>query len=467
MRIIRQLILLVTALNAIQQAHCAIPELRDSLPASWEYAPEFKQTPPDEDSWWTRLGDPVLDSLIDMGVKNNFDVLTAMQRITTARAGLEAARAAYYPTVSADAGWTRARQSGLTVSRHGQAVTESYFNLGVSANWEIDVFGRITAQARQKKALWQASRADYEAVMVSIGAEIASTYIQLREYQTHLLLAREHIESQRRVVKIAEARHEAGLASALDVAQAKTVYYSTVATIPGLENSIKVSANSLATLLGIYAESLPASVTSFRQLPDCHVIMSAGIPADLLRRRPDLVAAERQLAAASAAVGVAKKEFLPTLSLTGQISTASHNGGDLFKKQSIGYSIAPTLTWTVFSGFARRAQVRSAKAEFEAAWASYNSAVMNAVTEVDNAMSEYISALKSMDATDQVVQESKKSLDLAVDLYKSGNSSFTNVADAQMSFLQYANSYISTKSQALSALIALYKSLGGGWESNY
>lgn len=152
MRIIRQLILLVTALNAIQQAHCAIPELRDSLPASWEYAPEFKQTPPDEDSWWTRLGDPVLDSLIDMGVKNNFDVLTAMQRITTARAGLEAARAAYYPTVSADAGWTRARQSGLTVSRHGQAVTESYFNLGVSANWEIDVFGRITAQARQKKS---------------------------------------------------------------------------------------------------------------------------------------------------------------------------------------------------------------------------------------------------------------------------------------------------------------------------
>ena len=463
--LLRRILPLFVALLAVNGAYGADPasELRDSLPAVWEYAPEFQQSTPDNDSWWKRLNDPTLDTLIASGINNNFDVITAIQRVKSARAQLNAARAAYFPQISASGGWTKARTSGLIMSRDGVAATESYWSLGLSASWEIDVFGKVTAQARQAKASWQASKADYDAMMVSVGAEIASAYVQLRVWQAELIVANEHIASQERVVKIAEARHEAGLASALDVAQARTVYFSTVATIPGLENSINTALNSLATLLGIYADALPASVTSPRPLPDCNMIVATGIPADLLRRRPDVVAAERQMAAASAAVGVAKKEFLPSLSINGQITTSAHDGRDLFKRQSIGYSIAPSLTWTVFSGFSRRARVAEAKAELEVAWASYNSTVMGAVTEVDNAMSDYLASLHSMDLIANVVSESKKSLDLSTDLYKSGNSSFTNVADAQMSFLEYTNSLITAHGNALSALITLYRSLGGGW----
>ena len=299
--------------------------------------------------------------------------------------------------------------------------------------------------------------------MVTVGAEIANAYVQLRVWQAQYQVAKEHIASQLSVVKIAEARHEAGLASALDVAQARTVYYSTMSTLPGLENSIHTALNSLATLLGVYADALPASVVQPRALPDCHMIVSVGIPADLLRRRPDVVAAERNLAAASAAVGVAKREFLPTLAINGQITTSAHKADNLFKRQSIGYSIEPTLTWTVFNGFARRAGVAAAKAEMETVWATYNSTVMNAVTEADNAMWDYVASLRSMDAITDVVNESRRALQLSTDLYKSGNSSFTNVADAQMSFLQYANSLITSHGNALTALISLYRSLGGGW----
>ncbi len=460
----KRFITLILPLTAMTQLMAnPVEHLRDSIPEKWQYASEFSMTTPDDDHWWKQLNDPVLDSLIAIGINNNFDVYSAMNRVTSARAMLDAARAGYYPTVSVNAGWNKARTSGRMAGNKGVATNSSYFSAGASVSWEIDLFGRITAQANQKKAAWNASKADYDAMMVTVGSEIATSYIQLRTWQSQLAVANDHIKSQKRVVDIAVARHEAGLASALDVAQAKTVYFSTVATIPGLEQSIHTAINTIATLLGIYAHDLPSAVFVQAPLPDFHAVISTGIPADLLRRRPDVVAAEYQMAEASAAVGVAKKEFLPALTINGSISTAAHDVDDLFSGQSFGYTVAPTLTWTLFNGFARRADVADAKAQLEVAWSNYNSTVMNAITEVDNAMSDYITSLQSIESLEDVITESKTSLTLSTDLYKSGNSSFTNVADAQMNFLQYTNSLITAHGDALTALITLYKSLGGGW----
>lgn len=458
-------LLLLTGLAALATAAAApVVHLRDSIPERWQYASEFSTDIPDNIRWWTQLNDPVLDSLIAVGVDNNFDVIGAMNRVISARAMLDDARAGFWPTVSVDAGWQRQRSSGRAAGRTGNATTGSQFSAGASVSWEIDLFGRISAAATQKKAALNVAKADYDAMMVTVTTEIASTYIQLRVWQAQLAVANEHITSQKRVVAIAEARHEAGLTSALDVAQARTVYYSTVATIPGLENSIHSAVNSIAMLIGIYAHELPHAVVCPAPLPDCHAVIATGIPADLLRRRPDLIAAEYQLAEAAAAVGVARKEFMPSLTLNGSISTTAHNAGDLFTGESFGYSIAPSISWTLFDGFARRAGVASARAAMEAAWASYNSAVMNAVTEADNSMSQYLTSLRSIDFLSDVTRESKKALELSTELYKSGNSSFTNVADAQMSFLQYTNSLITEQGKALSALITLYKSIGGGWQ---
>lgn len=439
--------------------------LRREMPERWAYTSPYQQNDPADDKWWETLGDPTLDTLIARGKENNFDILAAMKRIESARAQTGMARSAYYPSLSLGAGWTKERVSGATVSPLGDASTTSFFNFGISASWEIDLFGRITSDVRRSKAQFRATRAEYEGMMVAVSAQIATDYVNYRVAQLQLNLAHDHSASQLAVVKIAEARHEAGLASALDVAQARTIYYSTLASIPPLENSVNTLRNALATLVGVYPADLPSSVDSAPSLPDCHHMVSTGVPADLLRRRPDIAQAEAGLAAAAASVGIARKDFLPTLRIDGSISTQSHDGGELFTGRSFGWSVTPTLSWTIFSGLSRKYAVAEAKASMEALIESYNLTVMNAVAETDNAISEYLTSLREIDALARSMEESRQAYKLSVDLYKSGNSGFTNVADAQISYLTYANSLIAARGNAVVALINLFRALGGGAET--
>lgn len=437
--------------------------LNDSLPARWTYVENFSPVAPSDDAWWKSFNDPLLDSLVTEGEANNYNLLMAARRIEIARNTLLSTRSEYFPQISLDAGWQKARTSGATTSPVHSATTADYFSLGLSMNWEIDVFGKITAAAKAKKAQLNATRADRDAAMVSVAANIAKAYIELRMYQGELAVSREHLASQEKVLKITEARHEAGLASMLDVSQARTVYYTTLAAIPSLENSINASMTSIAVLLGVYPEAIIPRLTDNTGIPDYRQIPAVGIPMELLRRRPDIVTAEWELAGYAAELGVAKKEFLPTLSLSGSIGTSAHRAGDLFTDQSFTYSIAPTLSWTVFSGLSRRYAVASAKEQMLAGIDNYNLTVITAVQEVDNAMSTYRYALRKIDATNMVIQQSKKSLDLSVDLYKQGLTAFSNVVDAQMSLLENALSLTTARAQAAMALVSLYQALGGGW----
>lgn len=440
--------------------------IRQPLPETWTYVSDYEQNGALDNDWWRVFCDSMLDSLISIGRENNYDVLAAIKRIEGARAQVGIARAAYYPTVGVTAGWQRQRSSGMTVNPHGTATTVEFFNLGADVNWQIDIFGKIAQGVKQKKAQWRASKAQYDGVMVSIESEIAANYINYRIAQAELAVAREHSESQLRIVKIAEARHETGLASALDVAQAQTVYYSTISTIPPLENEMHAYLNAIACLLGVYADNLPQSILGTGAWPNYETVVTAGVPAELLRRRPDILEAEANIAAAAAAVGIAKRDFLPTLSISGTIGTQAHRLNDMFKNQSIGYTVAPTLSWTVFNGLERKYALSAAKANCEALIDEYNLTVMNAVVECDNALFAYQSNMKAISSIYQAMDEAHRSLKLSLDLYKSGNASFTNVSDAQISFLTYTNQLIAAKGNAALSLVNLYKALGGGWQAS-
>lgn len=435
------------------------------MPERWVYESPYSVTDSVSSMWWKSFNDPVLDSLIATGRANNYDIAAAIKRMAVAKAQTGIARAGYYPTAGISAGWTKERASGMTTSHTAPATSDSYFNIGADVSWEIDVFGKVRAGVNEKKASWRASRAEYEGVMLSVSAEIATTYIDYRVAQTQLAIAKSHSESQLKIVKIAEARHETGLASALDVAQARTVYSSTLSTIPPLESQIHTLRNSLALLLAEYASELPASLDSAQVLPFCPAVPAAGVPGDLMRRRPDIIAAEQNLAAAAAALGLAKKEFLPTLSIRGNIGTASHRADNLFSKESLTYSIEPTLSWTLFSGFSRKYAVAEARAQMEELIVSYHSTVQTAVSEVDNAIYSYARSLETITALEEALAQSHRAYTKAVDLYKSGNSGFTNVADAQMSYLTYSNQLIAAKGTAITSLITLYKALGGGTDT--
>lgn len=438
--------------------------LYDSVPGGWCYDEHFSPAVPDTDRWWRNFDDPLLDSLIAMGMDYNYNVAMAMKRIEISRAGVEMARASYYPQVDLQAGWSRSRTSAVTGAERTAVGYPSYFNVGATVSWEIDVFGKIRKRVEEQKAAVDVSRAEYAAMQVSVAAQIASAYITLRTYQGQLAVAKAHIASQEHILHMTEARHEAGLASMLDVTQARVVLYSTEASIPRLEASIKTTINSIAVLTGRFPCGGCEMLTAPGPLPEVFHVVGIGVPADLLRRRPDVIEAECRLAADAAALGVAKKEFLPTLTLNGSIGTSAHRAGDLFSADSFTYSVAPTLSWTAFSGFSRRYAVAEAREQMMADIDNYNLTVTTAVEEVDNAIVTYDGTLANIALLEQTVEESDKSLQLAVDLYRNSLSSFTNVVDAQLNLLTYQNSLVAAQGTALQSLVNLYKALGGGWE---
>lgn len=440
------------------------PPIRDSVPEQWQYkSPNFQTLPPD-DRWWQALNESALDSLIDYATTRNFNLMAALHRINAAKQAVTQARSGYYPTIGLSAGYNYARSSGAVSNPVMKATNSSYFDIGANMSWEIDLFGKVAAKARQAKAQYNATRAEYTAAMVSMAGDVARYYCQLRTLQQELIVAKAHIISQDSVLHLAEARHEAGLNSKLDITQARTIYYSTLATIPALEAQIASTKNAISLLVADNPAHLDKILsTSDGTFPEFRQIVSIGIPAELIRRRPDIIEAEANLATAAADVGVAKRDFLPTLTLTGSIGTTSHKAKNLFSKESFGYSIAPVLSWTVFDGFARRANVAQAKEQMLASLDAYNLAVFTAFEEVDNAMITYTASLKNIEYLQRVVNEAHESLTLSVDLYRGGLTSFTNVADAQISYLQYADALVQAQGTALTALINLYTALGGGW----
>lgn len=437
-----------------QESSEASRYLREPLPEKWDFTPRSTMTLPSEDKWWKHFEDATLDSLVTLGIENNYSLLQASHRREMARIAIQQARSAYYPSIGLSAGYSRAG----TLHAGSNA-----FSLGADANWEIDLFGKITNQVKSSKAAYNASRADYLATMVSITSEIATYYINYRVLQSEIQVAEEHIENQAKVLRIAEARHEAGLVSKLDVAQAKTVYYNTEAMLPKLRSQAFQTLNAIAILLGVYPSDLIPALETSKPLPSYQQIVPVGVPAALLRRRPDVVAAEAQLIQYASQIGLAKKDFLPTLSITGNIGWAGDKINKLVDGDNLSWSVAPKLSWTLFEGFSRKYALASAKEQMLIGIDAYNLAVLNAYVEVENAIVSYHSAVETFDLNKEVLAQSRESFELSMEQYKEGLSSFTNVVDAQTDWLECANTLVSAHGSAIVALIDLYKALGGGY----
>lgn len=455
-------LILFAATNPSQAEQPLTP---DSLPQRWTYFPENLQEIPggENDKWWRQFSDPLLDSLIVLGVERNYDLALAHRRQEIARAAMNRSRSAWFPTIGLSAGWNAAKTSGATQRGATSSIpSQSYFNAGLNASWEIDIFGKVASGVKAAKAQYKASRAEYAGAMVSMAAQIASTYFTLRSQQRLLQVAKAHCQSQMKIVNMAKARFEATLASKLDVAEAWQTYYSTAASIPMLESSIQTSINALGILVGEFPPEAARMLAQPGPLPNWKVGVDAGIPADLLRRRPDIVEAEMQLAAAAAQVGVAKKDFLPSLSIEGSVGTASRRLGDLFTGDSFTWSVAPTLSWTLFDGMARRYQLVSAKEEMLSAIDSYNLSVLNAVGETENAMATYDASLRHIEAIEQLCVQNEEALRLAVERYKNSLSPMTNVVNAQLNALAGESELVQAQASALSSLVSLYEALGGG-----
>ena len=454
------LLLLLFLSSAISAQH-ADHYLDTPLPQAWEEGGEvFRQTLPVDDQWWKSFGDTTLDSLISIAVDRNYSVLTAIDRMNMAKAGLRMERSGFFPTVGINAGWTRQQTSGNT-SELPQS-TQHYYDVSANMSWELDIFGSIRQRVKAQKETFAASKEEYTAVMVSLSAQVASSYIQLRELQQELKVVERNCASQAAVLKITEVRYNTGLVSKLDVAQAKSVYFSTKASIPQLESGINQYITSLAVLLGTYPQEIRPVLERVGELPDYMEPISIGIPADLLMRRPDIRSAEHQINAQAASLGASKSDWLPQVFIKGSVGYASK---DLTKHKSFTYEIAPALSWTIFSGGKLVNATKSARAQLDEAIDQFNQTVLTAVQETDNAMTAYRSSIKQIVALREVRNQGQETLTLSLDLYKQGLTPFQNVLDAQQSLLSYENQLVQARGNSLLQLIALYQALGGGWNN--
>ena len=435
------------------------------LPQEWEEdAQIFQQVLPVDDQWWKAFQDPVLDSLISVAVKQNYSILTAIDRINMAKANLRMERGNFFPTIGLNAGWTRQQSSGNT-SELPQS-TQHYYDASLNMSWELDLFGSIRNRVKAQKENFAASKEEYTGTMVSLCAQVASAYINLRELQQELAVIQKNCASQEAVLKITEVRYNTGLVSKLDVAQAKSVFFSTKASIPQIESGINQYITTLAILLGTYPQEIRPTLESPGILPDYMEPIGVGLPADLLLRRPDIRSAERSVNAQAALVGASKSDWLPQIFLKGSLGYAAKDLKDLTHHKSMTYEIAPALSWTLFKGTQLVNATKLAKAQLDEAINQFNQTVLTAVRETDNAMNAYRNSIKQIVALREVCNQGQETLTLSLELYKQGLTPFQNVLDAQRSLLSYENQLVQARGYSLLQLIAMYQALGGGWSGN-
>ena len=373
-------------------------------------------------------------------------------------------RGNFFPTIGLNAGWTRQQSSGNT-SELPQS-TQHYYDASLNMSWELDLFGSIRNRVKAQKENFAASKEEYTGTMVSLCAQVASAYINLRELQQELAVIQKNCASQEAVLKITEVRYNTGLVSKLDVAQAKSVFFSTKASIPQIESGINQYITTLAILLGTYPQEIRPTLESPGILPDYMEPIGVGLPADLLLRRPDIRSAERSVNAQAALVGASKSDWLPQIFLKGSLGYAAKDLKDLTHHKSMTYEIAPALSWTLFKGTQLVNATKLAKAQLDEAINQFNQTVLTAVQETDNAMNAYRNSIKQIVALREVRNQGQETLTLSLELYKQGLTPFQNVLDAQRSLLSYENQLVQARGYSLLQLIAMYQALGGGWSGN-
>ena len=437
--------------------------LSESLPQSWNEGEFFNQTMPPDDEWWRNFDDSLLDSLIVVACERNNSVLVALENIRKAKAAWHKSQSGLMPNVGLSLGWQRAKTSGNTAQSFYKESWDGYYSAAASMKWQADVFGSVYMRSRAQKSLFMATEEEYNGVMVSLVANVAINYFSLRQSLAEMQVLRWNVESQKAIMEIVVSRYESGLASKLDVAQARSVYYGTMAKIPAMQASIESYRNVMAVLLGVYPQELAGWLKEGYFLPEYIAPLTVGVPAGLVRRRPDVRSAEREVEAYAALLGATRRDWFPQIYFSGTIGFASAELKKLPRHESLTWEIAPSVTWNIFSGNGRVNATREARATLDASIFSFNNTVLTAIQEVENAMSLYRSSVSQIVSLREVVNQNNETLALSLELYKQGLTEFQNVLDAQRSLLEYQDYLVQARGSSLIYLVKLYEALGGGW----
>lgn len=434
-------------------------------PARWDnsvdtgkQSPELAQT-----AWWRSFNDPQLNTLIDQAMDANLGLEQARARIVQARAGVVQAGASGLPQVNTSGSINRSRRSGnLTTSGSGQ--TSTLYQAGFDASWEIDLFGGVRRSVESAQARLEASIEDLHAVTLTLLGDVASTYIGLRVRQAQLQITRNNLTAQQDTVGLTKERYRLGLTSYLDVTQAEALRTATESNIPPLEAAIKASMHRLAILLAKEPAALNADLAPTRSLPTVEGVLAPGLPAELLARRPDLRAAERQLAAASADIGVATAELYPRFDLTLGLGLQANNSATFAERASRYWSIVPGVALPIYDGGRRRASIQAKQASYDEILARYRATYNAALEDVENALTAYYTERERNRILTESVRLSEDALALALDRYRRGLTTFLDVLAAQRALYTAQSNLTESNGQLLTDLIALCKALGGGWQ---
>lgn len=457
-------------------AACAVgPNYRPpaTTPAEqWSALPGsgIRQETPDAPTlaaWWRTLDDPLLDGLVARAVEQNTTVRQARARVLEARARRAIIGAGFAPAVSASGGLSRSEsESRFSADPDlepdlSDENDELYF-AGLDASWELDLFGGQRRAFEAARAQLQASEADLRDVLVTLLGDVALSYLDVRTTQARLEFARRNLAAQRETLDIARWRGEAGLATALDVEQARSSFEQTRAQIPALESALAQSIRRLEVLTAQGPGSLTATLQERRPIPAAPLEIVVGVPADLLRRRPDIRAAERRLAAQSAQIGVATAALYPSLSLSGSINLQALSAADVldgFRTERAGLGLSVPL----FRGGALRQNVAAQRALFEEALASYDATIALAFEEVENALTAWVNEQRRHEALMLAVESARRAAELALMQYNSGLVDFQVVLTADRQLIALEDALAISQGELTANLIRLYKALGGGW----
>ena len=446
---------------------------QESAPAAWSAEADEGLTPDAEvlTEWWTSLDDPLLVALIERAAAANHDLRVATSRVREARAFFSVARSRGLPDVGTAATYTRSGISEEGVGLGPVAVNqglvdreEDFYEVGFDASWELDVFGGVRRSRQAATARAEAAKENRRDVLRTVLAEVARGYVELRGAQRRLEVARDNLRIQQESLELVESKVKTGLARPLELEQARAQLESTRSAIPGFQAQVRAGAHRLGVLIGEQPDALIAELEAARAVPTPPEAVPVGLPSDLLRRRADVRRAERQLAAATADVGVAVADLYPRFLLAGAAGREAGSASDLGSASAGTWFIAPRVTLPVFQGGRIRANIRATEARHEQALARWEQSVLLAIEESETALVLYARERETSRSLAEAVAASRRAVELAEVLYSRGLSDYLVVLDAQRTLNDVEDRLAVSETAVATGLVRIYKALGGGWE---
>jgi multidrug efflux system outer membrane protein len=427
------------------------------VPAAWSDANSTSAVTEELTQWWTTFGDPNLTSLVERAINSNLNLKLAESRIRQARAARGVVASGFWPSADLSASYSRGRASGSS------PITELY-QTGLDAIWEIDIFGGTRRSIEAANADLLTAIEDHRDVLITLTAEVALNYIDLRGLQQEIVIALNNLKAQQHSANLTRERFEGGFVSALDVANANALVASTASQIPVLRGAAQQTIYNIAILLGLEPSALLKELLPSSTIPVGPVEVPAGVPSDLLRRRPDIRRAEAQLHAETALVGVAVADLFPRFTLSGSYGYRDNQFDSLTEWRNRSWSFGPSASWQIFSAGRVRSNIELQKAVQEQSMIAYQQTVLTALQEVENALIASSTEFEHRSALIEVVAANRKAVELSTQLYIEGQADFLNVLVAQRALYSSEDALVQSNRNVSTNLVALYKALGGGWD---